>query len=104
HQLVSILRLVDTALDNELVMLMDEVGVGKTMHAVGLITCLGHYREHYRKHTSSLEKLVCNMVVMTAVYTNSYLQPSDSARRLISDLPTVIMRSPNLYHQWMSEI
>jgi hypothetical protein len=50
HQLVGILRLIDRVLNGEPVMLMDGVGVGKTMQAVGLIACLAHYREHYRKH------------------------------------------------------
>jgi hypothetical protein len=50
HQLVGILRLIDRVLDGRPVMLMDGVGVGKTMQAVGLIACLAHYREHYRKH------------------------------------------------------
>jgi hypothetical protein len=50
HQLVSILKMIDRVLDCEPVMLMDGVGVGKTMQAVGLIACLAHYREHYRKH------------------------------------------------------
>lgn len=49
HQLVGILRLIDRVLDGEPVMLMDGVGVGKTMQAVGLIACLAHYREHYKK-------------------------------------------------------
>jgi len=50
HQLVGILRLIDRVLDSRPVMLMDGVGVGKTVQAVGLIACLAHYREHYRKH------------------------------------------------------
>jgi hypothetical protein len=50
HQLVGILRLIDRFLDGKPVMLMDGVGVGKTMQAVGLIACLAHYKEHYKKH------------------------------------------------------
>jgi hypothetical protein len=50
HQLVGILRLTDRVLDGKPVMLMDGVGIGKTLQAVGLIACLAHYREHYRKH------------------------------------------------------
>jgi hypothetical protein len=50
HQLVGILRLIDRVLDGKSVMLMDGVRVGKTMQAVGLIACLTHYREHYKKH------------------------------------------------------
>ncbi|KAG2150754.1 uncharacterized protein EDB93DRAFT_1103448 [Suillus bovinus] len=56
HQLVGILRLIDRFLDGKPVMLMDGVGVGKTMQAVGLIACLAHYKEHYRKHKKFPEK------------------------------------------------
>ncbi|KAG1793331.1 P-loop containing nucleoside triphosphate hydrolase protein [Suillus plorans] len=90
HQLVGILRLVDRALDDEPVMLMDGVGVGKTMQAVGLIACLAHYREHYRKHGKFPGKFAQRFCKKTGGN--------------IPDLPTVIMSPPNLHHQWMSEI
>ncbi|KAG2335631.1 hypothetical protein BDR05DRAFT_898054 [Suillus weaverae] len=90
HQLVGILRLIDRVLDGRLVMLMDGVGVGKTMQAVGLIACLAHYREHYRKHGKFPGKFA----------QRSYKKSGGN----IPDLPTVIMSPPNLQHQWMSEI
>ncbi|KAG2359170.1 P-loop containing nucleoside triphosphate hydrolase protein [Suillus spraguei] len=90
HQLVGILRLIDRVLDGRPVMLMDGVGVGKTMQAVGLIACLAHYREHYRKHGRFPGKFA----------QRSYKKSGGN----IPDLPTVIMSPPNLQHQWMSEI
>ncbi|KAG2352397.1 hypothetical protein BDR07DRAFT_1248544, partial [Suillus spraguei] len=90
HQLVGILRLIDRFLDGEPVMLMDGVGVGKTMQAVGLIACLAHYREHYRKHGKFPGK-----------FSQRCHQKTGGN---IPDLPTVIMSPPNLQHQWMSEI
>ncbi|KAG1717478.1 P-loop containing nucleoside triphosphate hydrolase protein [Suillus lakei] len=90
HQLVGILRLIDRVLNGEPVMLMDGVGVGKTMQAVGLITCLAQYREHYRKHGKFPGKFA----------QRSYKKSGGN----IPDLPSVIMSPPNLQHQWMSEI
>ncbi|KAG2336037.1 hypothetical protein BDR05DRAFT_897311 [Suillus weaverae] len=90
HQLVGILRLIDRFLDGKPVMLMDGVGVGKTMQAVGLITCLAHYKEHYRKHGKFPGK-----------FSQRCHQKTGNN---IPDLPTVIMSPPNLQHQWMSEI
>ncbi|KAG1863891.1 P-loop containing nucleoside triphosphate hydrolase protein [Suillus subluteus] len=72
------------------VMLMDGVGIGKTMQAVGLIACLAHYREHYRKHGKFPGKFAQRFCKKTGGN--------------IPDLPTVITSPPNLHHQWMSEI
>ncbi|KAG1841574.1 P-loop containing nucleoside triphosphate hydrolase protein [Suillus subluteus] len=87
HQLVGILRLIDRFLDGKPVMLMDGVGVGKTMQAVGLIACLAHYMEHYKKHGK---------------FPGKFCKQSTGGN--IPDLPTVIMSPPNLQYQWMSEI
>ncbi|KAI6097725.1 P-loop containing nucleoside triphosphate hydrolase protein [Pisolithus croceorrhizus] len=50
HQLVGIVHMVDRALSGLPVLLMDEVGVGKTMQAVGLIGTLSFFREFYARH------------------------------------------------------
>ena len=47
HQLVGMIHLLDQALQGKPVLLMDEVGVGKTMQAVGLIALLTYFREFY---------------------------------------------------------
>ncbi|KAG2087837.1 hypothetical protein BD769DRAFT_1372784, partial [Suillus cothurnatus] len=82
HQLVGILRLIDRVLDGRPVILMDGVGVGKTMQAVGLIA---HYREHYRKHGKFPGKFAQQFCKKTG--------------RNIPDLPTMIMSPPNLHYQ-----
>jgi hypothetical protein len=50
HQLVGILKMIDRALLGEPVMLMDGVGLGKTMQAVGVIVCLAHYHDYYKMY------------------------------------------------------
>jgi hypothetical protein len=62
-------------------MLMDGVGVGKTMQAVGLIACLAHYREHYRKHGKFPGKFGKNVMdalehphTLTLLYSPTFLQ------------------------------
>ena len=50
HQLVGILKMLHLAFDGKPVLLMDEVGVGKTMQVVGLIAMLAYYREFWDKN------------------------------------------------------
>lgn len=47
HQLVGIFRILQRAFDGQPVLLMDGVGLGKTMQAIGAIACLAYYRECY---------------------------------------------------------
>jgi hypothetical protein len=44
HQLVGILRMLQLSFEGKPVLLMDEVGVGKTLQAAGLIAMLTYYR------------------------------------------------------------
>ncbi|KAG2343746.1 hypothetical protein BDR05DRAFT_883628 [Suillus weaverae] len=90
HQLVGILRMVDRALLGEPVMLMDGVGIGKTMQAVGVIACLAHYYDYYKMHNRFPGKFASRICVKTG--------------RNLPDLPTVIVCPPNLQHQWTSEL
>ncbi|KAG2045912.1 hypothetical protein BDR06DRAFT_900013 [Suillus hirtellus] len=90
HQLVGILRMVDRALLGEPVMLMDGVGIGKTMQAVGLIAVLAYYYDYYQMHGKFPGKYVSRTCVKTGGN--------------VPDLPTVIICPPNLQHQWTSEI
>jgi hypothetical protein len=50
HQLVGIYRMVQRAFAGEPILLMDEVGLGKTLQVVGLIVVLEWYREYYEQH------------------------------------------------------
>lgn len=47
HQLVGLLTMCDRAFGNRNVLLMDEVGLGKTMQIVGVIAILTFFREYY---------------------------------------------------------
>ncbi|KAG1786495.1 P-loop containing nucleoside triphosphate hydrolase protein, partial [Suillus variegatus] len=90
HQLVGILRMVDRALMGEPVMLMDGVGIGKTMQAVAVVASLAHYQEYYKKHNRFPGKFASRKCTKTGGN--------------LPDLPTVIICPPNLHHQWTGEI
>lgn len=49
HQLVGIFRMLEHAFEGKATLLMDGVGLGKTMQAIGAIACLAYYRAHYAK-------------------------------------------------------
>jgi len=50
HQLVGIVKLVEQAFRGEPLMLMDEVGIGKTMQVFGCISVITFFREFYAEH------------------------------------------------------
>ncbi|KZT64657.1 hypothetical protein DAEQUDRAFT_655322, partial [Daedalea quercina L-15889] len=50
HQLVSIIKMVDNILHGHPTLLMDSVGIGKTMQVIGLICILAYFHEYYDKH------------------------------------------------------
>jgi hypothetical protein len=51
HQLQGILRMVERAFEGKPVLLMDEVGLGKTLQVVAVIAILAFYREHFGKYS-----------------------------------------------------
>lgn len=50
HQLVGIAKMTRRMLASQPMFVFDEVGVGKTMQAVGLIALRAYYVHHYQKH------------------------------------------------------
>ena len=52
HQLVGILKIVLQAFKQEPLMLMDQVGVGKTLQLVGAIVIFTFFRDFYAKNKS----------------------------------------------------
>lgn len=50
HQLVGILRILERTFNGEPVLLMDGVGIGKTLQVVGAIACLAYYHRYYSKN------------------------------------------------------
>jgi hypothetical protein len=49
HQLVGIVKIVTQAFKGEPLMLMDQVGVGKTLQLVGAVVVLNFFRDFYKK-------------------------------------------------------
>lgn len=47
HQLVGILALIDSAFNGKNILLMDEVGLGKTMQVAGAIAIITYFRDFY---------------------------------------------------------
>ena len=50
HQLVGMARMMERVLVGAPVLLMDSVGVGKTMQVVGVICLYNHFRRHFAKY------------------------------------------------------
>lgn len=50
HQLIGIYRMLERAFEGEPILLMDGVGIGKTLQVIGLIVCLAFYRRFFEKN------------------------------------------------------
>lgn len=50
HQLVGIFRMLQRAFEGRPVLLMDGVGLGKTLQVLGAVACLAWYTEYYEHH------------------------------------------------------
>lgn len=50
HQAIGVLKAMDNGMHGKPVLLMDEVGVGKTMQAVAYCALYSYFREYYAKH------------------------------------------------------
>jgi hypothetical protein len=50
HQLVGIIKIIHQGFKGEPLMLMDEVGVGKTLQLVGAVVILTFFRDYYDKN------------------------------------------------------
>ncbi|KIK74159.1 hypothetical protein PAXRUDRAFT_176509, partial [Paxillus rubicundulus Ve08.2h10] len=90
HQLVGIYRVLERAFEGKPVLLMDGVGLGKTLQGIGAVACLAYYKEcfdakgSYPGHFSKL----------------CFHGPEGK----IPDLPHIIVCPVNLRDQWEREI
>ncbi|KAH7917293.1 hypothetical protein BV22DRAFT_1026655 [Leucogyrophana mollusca] len=87
HQLVSILFLVDCMLKGNPVLLMDEVGVGKTMQAIGLIAIRAFFYDHFASKGK-----------FPGIFGSS------DAKGNLKDAPSVIVCPPTMLDQFTAEI
>lgn len=49
HQAVAILKMLHLAFEGKPIMLLDEVGIGKTMQILGFIACLAAFHNHHEQ-------------------------------------------------------
>lgn len=116
HQLVGIVHMVDRILQGKPILLMDEVGVGKTLQAVGLIAILAHFREHFSRHQSFPGKwgecthpstvllLKCLLATTAKTTCRTGVGPGSLEAGNISDDPVMITCPTNLQSQIQAEI
>ena len=50
HQLVGVFRMLERAKASEPILLMDDVGLGKTVQVLAFFAVLAYYREYYEKY------------------------------------------------------
>ncbi|KAG6373967.1 P-loop containing nucleoside triphosphate hydrolase protein [Boletus reticuloceps] len=90
HQLVGILRMLQRAFDNQPIMLMDGVGIGKTLQAIGFIVCLAYYRSYFNSH---------------ARFPGHFRSKTWQGKAgNIPDFPVIIICPVNLQDQWVREM
>ena len=51
HQLVGIIKMVTNCFQGRPVLLMDDVGIGKTLQVVGLVCLLTYFHEYFSQHS-----------------------------------------------------
>ncbi|KAI6029042.1 P-loop containing nucleoside triphosphate hydrolase protein [Pisolithus microcarpus] len=90
HQLVGIYRMLERTFEGKPVLLMDGVGLGKTLQVLGTIACLAYYRHVYKEKG-----------VFPGDFAERKLNTPDGN---IPDLPHIIVCPVNLRQQWESEI
>ncbi|EKM49018.1 uncharacterized protein PHACADRAFT_202111, partial [Phanerochaete carnosa HHB-10118-sp] len=86
HQLVGLCRLVEAVFDNKSLLVMDEVGVGKTLQVIALIA--------YR--IMSLQSIEKNGEHL-GVFKNK-------TKGTLKDGPVLIVVPPSLFNQWLDEL
>ncbi|KAG1837021.1 P-loop containing nucleoside triphosphate hydrolase protein [Suillus tomentosus] len=90
HQLVGLVKMVKNAFGGTPILLMDEVGLGKTIQVTALIAVLSFYREFYTMHHCFPGKIAANH------------WRSDSAN--IPNLPVMLVIPSSLVAQFTSEL
>ncbi|KAI6144170.1 P-loop containing nucleoside triphosphate hydrolase protein, partial [Pisolithus thermaeus] len=90
HQLVGIYRMLERTFEGKPVLLMDGVGLGKTLQVLGTIACLAYYSHVYKEKGT-----------FPGDFAGRKMNTHDGN---IPDLSHIIVCPVNLRQQWESEI
>ncbi|KAM5530103.1 hypothetical protein V8D89_016232 [Ganoderma adspersum] len=90
HQVVGIAELITRALNGKPSLLMDDVGVGKTLQIVGLIAVYAHYFETHKRTGK-----------FPGAFEHKQLKTQSGN---LPDRPHLIIVPPSLHTQWLREL
>ncbi|KAG2062895.1 hypothetical protein BDR04DRAFT_1039611, partial [Suillus decipiens] len=92
HQLVGLVKMTKNSFEGKPILLMDDVGLGKTIQVTALIALLAFYREFYTIYNSFPGQIA------TKHWRNNCDCPN------IPNLPIILVIPPNLISQFTSEL
>ncbi|KAH9848945.1 hypothetical protein C2E23DRAFT_687749, partial [Lenzites betulinus] len=88
HQWVGILKITDNLFDRKNILVMDEVGVGKTLQAVGAVAMFEYQRLHFQQYGKHTARFVTHAAGKAALSEDTHL----------------FVVPPGLMHQWIMEL
>ena len=110
HQLVGIVKMVTNCFQGRPVLLMDNVGIGKTLQVVGLVSVLTYFREYFAQHGRFPGKLgeFSDHLGLSASTDRPTGQdglkwPAQSGDGNIPDRPCIFVVPTSLMSQFMDE-
>jgi SNF2 family DNA or RNA helicase len=110
HQLVGIVKMLTNCFQRRPVLLMDDVGIGKTLQVIGLVAVLAYYRQHFAQHARFPGKIGESSLDLHSFSSSHLLAgqegltwPGDSVDGNIPDRPFIIVVPAPLISQFGDE-
>lgn len=107
HQLVGITKMCELAIKGKSLLLMDQVGVGKTLQIVGTIVMYPFLRAYYKKHgefpprfSKFIYYLLPHIVLTVYIVTEGISTGPDGN---LPDRPHLVVVPASLFDQWEQE-
>lgn len=111
HQLVGVMKMLSDMFEGKTVLLMDEVGLGKTLQAVALICMVEFFRNYYKAHHTfpgefgkHFDLDVLDKPLMLAIRCPQAGRQFQGSSGNIPQLPHILVVPPNLQAQMLSEL